>query len=905
MSESTSRIPTEVPDVTAKPTAAMASEPSSPPSVSGLERTVIAQAPIAAANEFYPTGTVASLARVLIGQTLDHYQLHELIGGGGMGAVFRASDTRLDREVAVKVIPNLGRDLEALRRFRVEAQSAARLDHPRIARVYHVGETEAWNYIVFEYVHGVNLRDLVIRQGPLPIDDTVCYAIQVAEALQHAAEREVVHRDIKPSNVLVTADGFVKVVDMGLARTTTMEPSRQDLTASGVTLGTFDYISPEQARDPRAADVRSDLYSLGCTMYYMLTGRPPYPEGTALQKLLMHGTVEAASPTDFRDDIPEGLVSIVRKLMAKRPGDRYQAPLDLIADLRYLAELEVLTRSQQMSGYLSAAASTTSNFWELSLPWLVGLLFVAGSTWYLHVQHRIAGAFSIPREIESPVLPPTADGEADSLAVAAARNEPRTTAAVATDVPLPVDTSSLPPNGLIEDMRISETLPADALDISQGLTPLPPVDLPLASPPPPRDGYAPNNSAAVAPAGTSAVKASARILWLRPYETGNSPSSPGEQQDYRLVTGTLEKAWEEAERDPKVEEIWLDENTWVLDKPFQLRRPWLVLRSAPGRRARLECRLPRSSRLDTEGPNALDSLQLFSIGSHHLMLRELEVVVYPPDSGHGQLHLVEAAAGGFLQLAQASVTLMPSSGAWQVAGLAAAESEEDQRQPGEPGGSVAEQEPIQLSLEDSIFRGDGDFLRLSLARRVECTWHNGLLAVSGRMIETGGAIESTRTPPTIRLDLRDVTLAAERGLARVKLSEEAPYPVCLSRLSSNCTYWSGPGKALFTLEGWEQPLTDLTPESLGTWLDLRGADNAYDQQLSSLAEIQAASGDRQRFDFVSNPQPFFSERAPEAIVRWVGTMPVQGGFEQQTAGDYLQRPGNFRPGFRPELLPNH
>ncbi|MFN9917324.1 MAG: hypothetical protein ACK53L_32355, partial [Pirellulaceae bacterium] len=138
------------------------------------------------------------------------------------------------------------------------------------------------------------------------------------------------------------------------------------------------------------------------------------------------------------------------------------------------------------------------------------------------------------------------------------------------------------PNGLIEDMRISETLPADALDISQGLPPLPSVDLPLASPPTPRDGYAPTNSAAVAPASTSAVKASARILWLRPYETGNSPSSPGEQQDYRLVTGTLEKAWEEAERDPKVEEIWLDENTWVLDKPFQLRRPWLVLRSAPG-----------------------------------------------------------------------------------------------------------------------------------------------------------------------------------------------------------------------------------------------------------------------------------------------------------------------------------
>jgi eukaryotic-like serine/threonine-protein kinase len=231
----------------------------------------------------------AEMGRVLQGEKLGHFELIEFVGGGGMGAVFRALDTMLNRIVAVKVLSHeQSDDEETLRRFKNEAQSAARLDHENIGRVHYVGEDSGWHYIVFEFIEGINLRDLVERDGPLPVADAVSFMLQLGDALAHAARRDVVHRDIKPSNVLITPEGKAKLVDMGLARLHQVEHADNDLTASGVTLGTFDYISPEQARDPRSADVRSDLYSLGCTFYFMLAGRPPFPEGTVLQKLLQH-----------------------------------------------------------------------------------------------------------------------------------------------------------------------------------------------------------------------------------------------------------------------------------------------------------------------------------------------------------------------------------------------------------------------------------------------------------------------------------------------------------------------------------------------------------------------------------------------------------------------------------------
>ncbi|MCA9175360.1 MAG: serine/threonine protein kinase [Planctomycetales bacterium] len=273
------------------------------------------------------------LARELEGEQLGHYRLDEFVGGGGMGAVFRGYDLELNRTVAVKVVPHKADDQDTFRRFKNEAQSAARLDHDRIARVFNVGSDKNWHYIVFEFIEGVNIRDLVQHKGPLSLEEALLYTRQVAEGLEHACTRDVVHRDIKPSNVLVMQDGTAKVVDFGLARLHQGESASEDLTQSGMMFGTFDYIPPEQARDPRDTDVRSDLYSLGCTLYYMLVGEPPFAAGTMLQKLLRHSSEAPDRVEMHRPDLPTSIGDIVDRLLAKQQADRFQSPGELIQAL--------------------------------------------------------------------------------------------------------------------------------------------------------------------------------------------------------------------------------------------------------------------------------------------------------------------------------------------------------------------------------------------------------------------------------------------------------------------------------------------------------------------------------------------------------------------------------------------
>ena len=271
-------------------------------------------------------------------------------------------------------------------RFQNEAQSAARLDHDNIARVYYVGEDRGLNYIVFEFIEGVNVRDLVESKGPLPLADAVSYTLQVADALAHAAERNVVHRDIKPSNLLITPAGQAKLIDMGLARLREVDAAAADLTASGVTLGTFDYISPEQARDPRNTDVRSDIYSLGCTFFFMLTGRPPFLGGTMLQKLLQHQADQPPDLRQFRPELPEDVNRILRKMLAKDPHHRYASPMELVNDLLWVARgLRACGRRRLADGlgrfrsrrlFLPIIGICRGLFpywpwWRLSLPWII------------------------------------------------------------------------------------------------------------------------------------------------------------------------------------------------------------------------------------------------------------------------------------------------------------------------------------------------------------------------------------------------------------------------------------------------------------------------------------------------------------------------------------------------------
>ena len=275
-------------------------------------------------------------AATLRGRRLGHYELIEPIGVGGMAAVIRARDVHLDRLVALKILPpEMATDAEIVKRFEQEARAAARLDHENIARVYDCGAEQGLSFIVFEFVEGENIRAILQRRGRIPVGEAVCYILQLAAGLAHAASRGVVHRDIKPSNIIVGPEGRAKLVDMGLARN--LGQSDLALTQPGVTLGTFDYISPEQALDPRQADCRSDIYSLGCTFYHMLTGQPPVPEGTAARKLHHHQQVAPIDPRQLNPEVPDEIASILARMMAKNPDDRYQRAEELAQHLLYLA----------------------------------------------------------------------------------------------------------------------------------------------------------------------------------------------------------------------------------------------------------------------------------------------------------------------------------------------------------------------------------------------------------------------------------------------------------------------------------------------------------------------------------------------------------------------------------------
>jgi WD40 repeat protein/serine/threonine protein kinase len=269
---------------------------------------------------------------------LGTFVLLERLGEGGMGQVFKARHRKLGRIVALKVIRKerlTGSD--AVRRFRREIQAAALLSHPNIVLALDADEHEGTHSFAMEYVEGDDLSKLVKRHGPLPVEQACEVIRQAALGLQHAFERGLVHRDIKPHNLLrVHQSGVVKVLDMGLARLNAHgedESSSTTLTQEGAVMGTPDYIAPEQAMDSRSADIRADLYSLGCTFYFLLTGRVPFPGGTVMEKLFRHQTETPPPVRALRPDMPPLFAAVVDRLMAKRPADRFQTPAELVVAL--------------------------------------------------------------------------------------------------------------------------------------------------------------------------------------------------------------------------------------------------------------------------------------------------------------------------------------------------------------------------------------------------------------------------------------------------------------------------------------------------------------------------------------------------------------------------------------------
>src|ERR1043165_6420220 len=272
----------------------------------------------------------------------DKYRLLERLGAGGMGAVYLCEHILMGRKVALKVLPaQQAEDPASLERFRREARAVARLDHPNIVRAHDIDRDEKLHFLVLEFVDGCNLHDFIRRNGTLKPERAAHYIRQAALGLQHAHEAGIVHRDINPGNLLIDRQGVVKILDMGLARF-----FHEDSAAFikeyevGYIIGTGDYIAPEQIRDSRV-DIRADIYSLGGTMYYLLTGKSPFQERTNAQKIIWHQVRHPKSLKMLRPDVSDELVLVLQKMMAKEAERRYQTPLELAQALEPLVRVPI------------------------------------------------------------------------------------------------------------------------------------------------------------------------------------------------------------------------------------------------------------------------------------------------------------------------------------------------------------------------------------------------------------------------------------------------------------------------------------------------------------------------------------------------------------------------------------
>lgn len=790
--------------------------------------TVISKGAPFSSSDGVPSGAVPlSVRNSLVGKVLDHYELLDLAGGGGMGLVYRARDVRLDREVAVKIVSEGGADNdEVIRRFRTEAQSAARLDHENIARVFHVGESDGLSYIVFEFVEGTNVRDLVVRQGPLSIPEAVSIAVQVAFALDHASRRDVVHRDIKPSNVMLTRDGRVKVVDMGLSRLAHVDQT-SEATASGVTLGTFDYISPEQARDPRNADVRSDIYSLGCTLFFVLSGRPPFPDGNEVQKLLKH---QAEAPPDLRalrPDVPAELAAIVRRMLAKEPGRRQQTASAVVSELSVLTErlrIEVPRGGEMIvlrppSNWRSALAQ--------HLPWLVplaalvlivlGMQFAGSGGSEEPLAHFPAGA-SADAATEDPSSPATSNSATNNGATNnGATNNPATNDS-ASDDSRNNDRATRPGVGAVAAAGSGTTKPVENQGVERyevGPPPesLPPLELtrvtanPLASlvrqlsPQVDPAPSASTDATTIAGGGTLAgasstggvaepALASAGMLHVvalpgaGPTELGPKPVladsslivDPTARVDETPgVYSSLQQAISAANNGDTIE---LRFDGPLEGPPLKLRRELksLTISAAKGFRPAL---LFKPASVDS----AAFSRSMFAVESAELAMHNVEVVLdfaalYAPAVGGWTLFDVQQ---GDLRLSSCTLTVRNSLDQQmayhaQVSFIRLRDTAAGAMMMMKKDAPMAsELRTAHLRLEDCVARGEAVFLDLGHALApVSLTWNNGLLATSEYLLKAGGGPMPARGG-VISLQLNHLTAHVGKGMLAVDNSAANPH----------------------------------------------------------------------------------------------------------------------------------
>ncbi len=789
------------------------------------QNTVISSRPPLAAPPLGESIGTREVGRQLAGRRLDHFQLEEFIGGGGMGAVFRATDQQLGRTVAVKVLSRRT-DEEMLWRFKNEAQSAARLDHENIARVYYVGEDDGWHFIVFEFIDGVNIRDLVHHKGALGLDEALSYVLQIADALEHAHEREVVHRDIKPSNILVTSEGHAKLVDMGLARLHQVDSDSADVTASGVTLGTFDYISPEQARDPRNTDVRSDLYSLGCTLYFMLTGSPPFPDGTVLQKLLSHSSEPPPDARLYRADLDDSIAQILQRMLAKRPEDRYQAPSELIGDLIAAAERLGLPTANRGTVWLAPGRGQAGLM--AHLPWIVPAALLLVGALALERWSRTQPALPLPE----PSFTKAPLAQTDSV------DPPR----APTDRAGPVDPVG---DDTPETASDGNNLSAEDND--------PPDPLPMD---PAGTDEIPDDTTAVAPERTVVVG-----------------TVTGPVAENTVTVANLTAAIMELDKDLSISTIEIRQDGPLVVRPFDLRLanrsvPQLTIRGGNGYSPWLVFQ-PSAEDASSQSP------PMIGVHGGELLLQNLHLLLRLPDFHRQSWAVMQLDDVQGVTLRGVTATVLPpaesmadavsddvSLFAWSLpdpAGMMPTTGNE-------PDGTSS---LATVSLEGCIVRGPLSVSRSSEGLPYRLTWTEGWFASSRALLELGAATTRPRWKDGgVELVLDHVTALAAGGICRLIGNERIPHPVEMTARLHSCIVMTEPNRPLFLLQG--VSVFDEPPPPP----KIHGAFNYYQNTDLVLAIVHRDEPDNPEnytFDFLTQ------HRAEQYIRQWYNELYFRPG----------------------------
>lgn len=807
---------------------------------------------------FPPAGEAGSTYSTLspAGIELDHFRIEERIGLGGMGAVFRAVDTRLQRHVALKLLaPSQSYDESSVRRFQNEARAAARLDHENVARVYYIGEERGLHFIAFEYVTGSNVRDLIRAEGRISPADAVNYALQIAFALKHTAAMGVVHRDIKPSNVIITPTGRAKLVDLGLARKDNTE-SQGDLTLPGTTLGTFDYISPEQAKDPRSVDVRSDIYSLGCTMYHMLTGQPPYPEGTVLQKLLDHQGKEAPDPAAINPRVPEQLSAVVRRMMNSDRNRRYQTPELLIRDLTYVAATLGLRGANPEGLVWVGSRAVQPGGLSRHAGWLATVAILFGVVGLLSAFPQLGGDPAVVDESNYGTVPETlrtATGTGQSGRTAV----PGVAADNATGRTVPADHSS------VADSRpsgVTEGVPADGTRIP-GAAAVVMSDGGDASPNPVTDGPE-NPPSAVPDADASVVQDPAVAVAMAespksPSEgRGNSVAAPGADTDgpsavesgtptdpegipdavaateYPVTLFSSDSQQEESYRTLESacaaaadgSTIELRFNGRLSERSFRIVRKNITIRAARGFRPVIEF-----------APTDLDStdatVRMISVvgGPLHIINVEFRLMI-PDDASADSYAMFGISRNETLRLDQVTATFVnPNHRPVSMLEVAADASQ----MPPDPATMpvTAARSSSLIELANCFVRGEASLAQLTVTGKLELSLENSAVAVEEmfRILPAGSPVTER---PVVSLSLDHVSALLHGSLLRLSgpLSVDRPTVELEPR---NCIITAAPDTPLVTAD------EDVPADEVRRMLFWRGQRNFYDRIETYLAIVSA------------------------------------------------------------------